>query len=145
MQVYENQMTQSNLKFISTFIPNATEIKKAQAGQIEDLTEGFKSSLTTQYQSLQDDAKTHCKPMYDAMVVGIEDYKRQTIAQINEQQLPVFGVGDILQQFPLFGLMVKITPLFIGFSAYALLSILGPLLGILGGIVYSILKKIRPE
>jgi hypothetical protein len=145
MQVYENQMVQSNLKFFVAFIPNATEIKKAQAGQIEDMTDGFKSSLVVQYENLQSDVRTQCKPMYDAMIVGIDDYKRQAVAQINEQQVPVVGMGDILQQFPLFDLLVKITPLLIAFSAYALISILNPLLGIFGGIVYSAIKRVGPE
>jgi len=145
MQFYEKQMVESNLKFFVAFIPNATEIKRAQAGQIEDMTDGFKSSLVVQYENLPIDVRTQCRSMYDAMIVGIDNYKQQAVAQINEQQTPVVGMGDILQQFPLFDLLVKITPLLIAFSAYALISILNPLLGIFGGIVYSVIKRIRPE
>ena len=47
---------------------------------------------------------------------------------------------DILQIFPFFNLIIKATPVIITISAYAVLAILTPVMGIFGGIVYSIIK-----
>ena len=67
-----------------------------------------------------------------------------TVEEIEKQDVQVDGT-EIVQVVPTFGLLSKITPIFIVFSIYAFISFLNPLVGILGGVVYSILKKIRPE
>ncbi len=144
LSTYEQQIGQANMDLISGFIPNATDIKDVQKAQIEQVSEGFKSSLTEQYQSLPGDVQTQCGAMYDAMILGFDEYKNETYEEIDKQQLQIGGT-EIVQAIPMFGLISKITPIFIVFSIYAILSVLNPLIGIFGGVVYSIMRKVRPE
>jgi len=144
LSMYEQQIGQANMDLISGFIPNATDIKDVQKAQIEQVSEGFKSSLTEQYQSLPGDVQTQCGAMYDAMILGFDEYKNQTYEEIDKQQLQIGG-AEVVQAIPMFGLISKITPIFIVFSIYAVLSVLNPLIGIFGGVVYSIIRKIKPE
>jgi len=144
LQVYDKMISESNLNFIGSFIPNSTDIQNVQKAQIEQISEGFKSSLTAQYQILPADVRTQCSSMYGAMIQGFDDYKEETFDEIDKQQFQ-FGGMDVLQGIPGLGLMSKITPIFIVFSIYAFLSVMNILVGILGSIVYSVIMKIKPE
>lgn len=136
-------ISESNLNFIGSLIPNSTDIQNVQKAQIEQISEGFKSSLTAQYQILPTGVRTQCSPMYDAMIQGFDDYKEEAFDEIDKQQFQFEGM-DILQAIPAVSFMSKITPIFIVFSIYAFLSVMNILVGILGGIVYNVMTKIRP-
>jgi hypothetical protein len=144
LQTYENQIDDSNMNLISGLIPNATDIKNVQKAQIEQLSEGLKSNLDEQYQLLPSDVRTQCGPVYDAMIQGFDEYKNMTFEEIEREEIPIGGT-EIVQVIPVFGLITKITPIFIVFSIYALLSVLDPLVGIFGGVVYSLMRKIKPK
>jgi len=144
MSTYGPKISEMNFKLIGGVIPNATDIKQAQIQQVNELMGGFKSILDAQYQPLPADVKTQCGSMYTAMVTGIESYKQEATRRINENQLSI-SVTDVAETIPLFNLIVKITPLFMAFAIYALLTILNPIMGIIGGFVYGIIKKVKPE
>jgi hypothetical protein len=78
--------------------------------------------------------------MYNGLTQSLDNYKQQSFQKIDEQEI-ILSEKDILQMFPFFALIVKVTPLLIAISAYALLAILTPIIGIIGGIIYSIAKK----
>lgn len=139
MQMYEQQISESNMRMLASLIPNETDVKGAQKMQIEELTEGFKSSLSLRYQSLSSSERNQCKPLYEGMVTALDDYKNRSFEQIETRELPVVG-EDVTQYFPFFDLLEKLVPLFVAFGAYSLLYILIPIMGIFGGIVYSIVK-----
>lgn len=139
MQVYEQQISESNIKMMASFIPGKTEIKEAQKMQIDELTEGFKSSLTFRYQTSSSSVKNQCKPLYEGMMTALDDYKDRSFERIEKSELPVMG-EDVTQYFPFFGILEKLTPLLVAFSAYFLLYILIPVMGVFGGIVYSIAR-----
>jgi len=144
LQVYDQKITESNLNLLGSFIPNATDIKNVQKAQIERITDGFKASLNEQYQLLSPDVQSQCSSMYDAMIEGIYTYKEVAFEEIDQQQVE-FGGMDILQGIPAVGMMSKVTPIFMVFSIYAYLSMMNTLVGVFGGIVYSVMKKIKRE
>jgi hypothetical protein len=78
------------------------------------------------------------------MVTGIENYKQEAAKKINENELSI-SVTDVAETIPIFNMIVKITPLFMSFAIYALLTLLNPIMGILGGFVYGMIRKIKPE
>jgi len=139
MQVYEQEISESNIRMMASFIPNRTDIQDAQKKQIEELTEGFKSSLTFRYQSSSSDIRNQCKPLYDGMMTALDDYKNRSFEKIEKSDLPIIG-EDVTHYFPFFDLLEKLTPLFVAFSAYFFLYILIPIMGIFGGVVYGIAR-----
>lgn len=144
MSTYGPKISEMNFDLIGGVIPNASDVKQAQIEQVNELMDGFKESLDAQYQPLSSDVKTQCRPMYTAMVTGIENYKDEAARRINEGEIAI-GVEDVAETIPLFNMIVNITPLFIAFSIYAFLSILNPIMGIIGGFVYGVIRKIEPE
>ena len=144
MSTYGPEISDMNFKLIGGVIPNATDIKQAQIQQVNELMDDFKSSLGAQYQPLPSDVKSQCGSLYTAMVTGIENYKQEAAKKINENQLSI-SATDVAETIPVFNMIVKITPLFIAFAVYALLTILNPIMGIIAGFVYGVIRKIKPE
>jgi hypothetical protein len=140
MESYEEAMMQTNMDLIKNFMPDMTGAKEAQKNQIEQITEGFKYALSERYDILPEETKNECSVLYEGLTESLDSYKDQTFQKIDEQELAV-SEEDIVEIFPLLGLIVKATPLIIAISAYALLSILTPVMGIFGGMVYSAVKK----
>ena len=140
MKSYEEEMLQTNMDLIKNFMPDMSETKEAQKNQIEQITEGFKYALSERYDFLPEETKTECKVLYDGLTQSLDSYKEQTFQKIDEQEL-VVSEEEIMQISPLFGLFVKATPLIITISVYALLAILTPVMGVFGGVVYSLVKK----
>ena len=139
MKSYEEEMEQTNMELINAFMPDMSEAKEAQKKQVEQLTEGFKYALSERYDYMPEETKTECKVLYEGLTQALDSYKEQTTQKIDEEEITV-SEEDMLQVFPLFGLIVKATPVIIAISAYALLAILTPVMGVLGGIVYSLVK-----
>ena len=139
MESYEEEMMQTNMDLIKNFVPDMSAAKEAQKEEIEQLTEGFKYVLSERYNYLSEDSKTECKVLYDGLTQSLDNYKQQRFQKIDEQELTV-SEEDILQIFPFFNLIIKATPVIITISAYAVLAILTPVMGMFGGIVYSIAK-----
>jgi len=144
MSVYGPIITKQNFDLIGGVIPNASDVKQAQIDQVNELMDGFKASLDEQYRPLPSAVKNQCGSLYTAMVTGIENYKTEAARKINENELDI-GVTDVAEAIPVFNMIVKITPLFIAFSVYAFLTILNPIMGILGGFVYGVARKVIPK
>lgn len=140
MKSYEEEMLQTNMDLIKNFMPDVSGAKEVQKNQVEQITEGFKYALSERYDYLPEETKTECKVLYDGLTQSLDSYKNQTFQKIDEQEIAV-SEEEILQIFPLFGLIVKATPVIIAISAYALLAVLTPVMGIFGGIVYSLAKE----
>jgi len=140
MKSYEEEMLQTNMDLIKNFIPDMSEAKQAQKDQIEQITEGVKYALSERYDYLPEETKTECSVLYGGLSESMDSYKDQMFQKIDEEEIVVSG-EEILEIFPLFGLIVKATPIIIALSAYALLAILTPVMGMFGGIVYSLVKK----
>lgn len=139
MQMYEEEISEANMKMLTSLIPSEADVKDAQKKQIEDLTEGFKSSLTFRYQSSSSSVRNQCKPLYDGMVTALDDYKDRSFEKIEQSELSVVG-EEVEHYFPFFGILEKLTPLFVAFSAYFLIYVLIPVMGFFAGIVYSIAR-----
>ena len=139
MERYEEKMMQTNMALIKNFMPDMSGAKEAQKNQIEDITEGFKYALSERYDSVPEETKTQCKVLYEGLTESLDSYKEQSFQKIDEQELTVTE-EEVLQIFPFFNLIVKATPVIIAISAYALLAVLTPVMGVFGGIVYSVVK-----
>ena len=137
---YEEAIVQTNMDLIKNFIPDMSSAKEAQKKQVEQLTEGFKYALSERYDYLPEETKTECKVLYVGLTESLDSYKQQMFQKIDEQEI-VVSEEDILQMFPFFNLIIKATPIIIAISVYAVFAVLTPLMGILGGIVYSLAKK----
>jgi len=140
MQVYQQQIADSNTRMMGSFIPNKTDVKDAQKMQIEELTEDIKYIQTLRYQSSSDNVINQCKPVYESMMSGLDDYKNRVFEELDKKDLPVVG-DEVKNYFPFFDLLEKLSPLSLAFSAYFLVYILIPVMGIFGGIVYSIIRR----
>jgi hypothetical protein len=140
IESYEEGMLQTNMDLIKNFMPDMSEAKAAQKKQVEQLTEGIKYSLSERYDYLPEETKTECKSLYDGLTQSMDSYKQQSFQKIDEQEMTI-SEEDIMNIFPFFGLIIKATPIIITISVYALLAILTPIMGIIGGFVYSIVKK----
>lgn len=143
LQTYDEIINKLNMSFLKNMIPDSTDIQNVQKVQIQEISEGFKSSLTQQYQLLSSDERTQCSSMYDAMIQGFDDYTQAASEKIDEQGFNL-EQSDIIQAVPLIGTMSKITPIFIVFSIYAFMSMMGSLMGIFGGAIYNLMTRIRP-
>jgi len=139
MQAYEQQISESNERMLASLIPNATDVKDAQKKQIEELTEGFKSSLKFRYQTSSSSVRNQCKPLYEGMMTALDDYKDRSFEKIEKSELSVMG-KEVEHYFPFFDILEKLTPLSVAFSAYFLVYVLIPVMGIFAGIVYSIAR-----
>ena len=140
MKSYEEEMLKTNMNLIKNFIPDTSVVKDAQKNQIEQITGGLKYALSERYDYLPEETKTECNVLYDGLTESLDNYKAQMFQKINEQET-VVTEEEIMQVFPLFDLIVKATPIIIAISAYALLTVLTPIMGVISGVVYSIGKK----
>ncbi len=140
MKSYEEEMLQTNMDLIKNFMPDMSEAKQAQKDQIGNITEGVKYALSARYNYLPEETKTECSILYEGLSESMDTYRDQMFQRIDEEEI-VVGEEDIMEIFPLFGLIVKATPIIIAVSAYALLAMLTPVMGAFGGIVYSLVKK----
>jgi hypothetical protein len=137
---YEKEILEANMGLIKGFMPDMSQAKDAQKNQVEKLTEGIKYALSERYGYLPEETKTECKVLYDGLNQSLDSYKQQSFQKIDEANMTI-SEEDILQIFPFFGLIVKATPVIIAISAYALLAVLTPIMGIICGFVYSLVKK----
>jgi len=140
MKSYEEEILQTNMNLVKNLMPDASGAKEVQKKQIEQITEGFKYALSERYDYLPEGTKTECKVLYDGLTQSLDSYKQQSFQRIDEQEM-VITEEEIIQVFPFFSLIVKSTPLIITISAYALLAILTPVMGMICGVVYSIIKE----
>jgi hypothetical protein len=142
-QTYEKEMTASNKDLMMEFLPNMTDVKDTQKKQIEDIDEGFKYSLTERYNAMSEDVKAQCKPMYEGLTQGLDNYKDRAVQQIDQKEVSI-SEEDISSYFPFFKILIQMTPVLIAITGYAFLSVLNPIIGIFGGVLYSIIKKNKP-
>ena len=144
IQTYEKEMKESNKELMMGFLPNMTDIKESEKKNIEQISEGFKYSLTERYNTMSESVKTQCKPMYEGLTQGLDSYKDRSFQQIDQKE---FGINEeeISNYFPFFNILIQITPLLIGITGYAFLTALNPIMGIFGGLAYSIIKRNRTE
>ncbi len=139
METYEKEAYESNMNLMLSFIPNMSSIKEMEKEQIQQITEGFEYSLRERYNMFDEDTKKKCKPLYEGMIQGIESYKNRTVAEIESQEIGI--EKELIKRFPFFRIFLKITPLLTAITAYALLTMLIPFLGIFNGVVYSTVKR----
>lgn len=140
VQTYEKEMKESNKELMMGFLPNMSDVKETQKQQIEDITEGFKYSLTERYNAESENVRTQCKPLYEGLTQGLESYKNRSIQKIDEKELAI-SEEEISNYFPFFNILIQITPLLIAITGYAFLTVLNPVMGIFGGVIYSIIKR----
>jgi len=141
---YETEISKSNKELMTGFLPNMNDVKDVQKKQVGDIDEGFKYSLTERYNTMSEDVKTQCKPMYDGLIQGLDSYKNRTVQQIDQKELAI-SEEEISTYFPFFNILIQITPIFISITAYAFLTVLNPVIGIFGGIVYSMINRNKKD
>lgn len=139
-QTYAQEIQNSNKELMMSFLPNMTDVKEGQKKDITELTGGFKNALTERYNYFSEDVKTTCKPMYEDMAQALDDYRNRTVQSIDKQALGM-SEQDIANNFPFFSVIDQITPVLIALSGFAFFTVLNPILGIFGGIIYSLIKR----
>jgi hypothetical protein len=140
---YEKDISESNKELMMGFMPNMTNVKETQKNEIEQITEGFKYSLTERYNAESEIVKTQCKPMYEGLTQGLDNYKNRAFQQIDQKELEI-GEEEVSKYLPFFKTLTQITPILIAITGYAFLTVLNSVMGIFGGVVYSIIKKNEP-
>jgi hypothetical protein len=140
---YEKDISESNKELMMGFMPNMTNVKETQKNEIEQITEGFKYSLTERYNAESEIVKTQCKPMYEGLTQGLDNYKNRAFQQIDQKELEI-GEEEVSKYLPFFKTLTQITPILIAITGYAFLTVLNSVMGIFGGVVYSIIKRNEP-
>ncbi|MDI6826801.1 MAG: hypothetical protein QMD36_06530 [Candidatus Aenigmarchaeota archaeon] len=139
---YEQEILRSNKELMLSLLPGIKEVKEEQKKDIVELTEGFKSTLAGIYNSKNESLRTQCKPLYEDMTQALDSYRDRTVQKIEEQELGV-SEEDLSKHFPFFNVISQITPLLIALSGFAFFTVLNPIIGVFGGILYSLIKKSR--
>jgi hypothetical protein len=139
-QTYEQEIQKSNKELMMGFLPDIQNVKEGQKRDITELTEGFKNVLTESYNYRSEDVKTKCKPLYEDMTQALDSYRDKSVQQIEQQELGV-SQEDMLKDFPFFQVVDQITPVLITLSGLAFFTVLNPVLGIFGGVFYSLIRR----
>jgi hypothetical protein len=107
---------------------------------VNQTADGLEQSVTTQYEQFPDETKTQCSAVYDAMIVGLDNYKdlvaKQTPSQGGEQ------VGSLMTSLPVVGQIIKIMPLTLAILLFSLLEFLKMFVSFGFGIGYSLAKRL---
>lgn len=139
-QVYDQEILNSNKELMLSMMPQMEDVKEGQKKDITELTEGFKYVLTARYDSMGEDVKTQCKPLYEGMTQSLDSYRDRTIQKIEQQELGA-NEEEILSSFPFFNVINQITPVLIALSGFAFFTIFNPIMGVFGGVFYSLIKR----
>jgi len=139
-QSYEGQIIESNANLIETVVPTTTQLQDFQLEIVNTTADELKLSIQNQYELAPSGTKEQCKPVYDSIIAGVEDYKNQMNERMKDQE-----IGDIqeevIQSFPIIGQLINATPLFLAISLFALLEVLRPIVSLLFGAVHSLATK----
>lgn len=139
-QVYDQEIIKSNKELMMSMMPQVNDVKKQQKSEITGLTEDFKYVLTARYDSMNEDVKTQCKTLYEGMTQSLDSYRDRTIQKIDQQELGV-SEEEILNNFPFFKVLDQITPVLIALSGFAFFTVFNPIIGVFGGVFYSLIKR----
>jgi len=138
-QSYEEEIIESNANLIRTVVPTTTQVQNIQLGIVNTTTDELKQSIQNQYELAPSETKEQCKPVYDSIIAGVENYKNQVNERVRELE-----IGDIQEEvinsFPIIGQLINATPLFLAITLFALLEILRPFIALTFGVVYSLIK-----
>lgn len=145
---YKERIESSYLKLFFSLIPNTDELQEVQKKQLESFVEqtsdGFKSSITYQYNALPPNIRKQCKPMYDSIVSAIDAYKEEVIQNMRTEKYEIEkeGMKNLIREvFPAFEGIIKATPLITALLAFTFLEALRFFFGIIGGVLVFVLSK----
>jgi len=145
---FKERIEDSNLRLLVSFIPDVGKLQEAQKKQLESFIEqtgeGFKSSIASQYNNLPQNVKQQCKPLYDSIIAGIDDYKKEAVQKIKTKKYEVSQKeikNLIVEAFPAFEGIIKATPLTTAILAFTFLEVLRFAFGVIGGLVVFLALK----
>jgi hypothetical protein len=148
--VYKERIKDSNLRLLVSFVPDVNKLQGVQRKQLESFVEqtgeGFKSSITNQYNTLPQDVQQQCKPLYDSIITGIDNYKEEAIQKIRVKEYEVSEEeikNMVLQAFPAFEGIIKATPLTTAILAFTFLEVLRFVFGVIGGLAAFLASKFK--
>lgn len=140
LQTYNQDISKSNKELMMSFMPDVNSLKEQQKKDVTDFTESYKNVLTESYNYNSEDVKTQCKPLYDGMMQSLDDYRNRSVQKIDQQEF-VMSDEEISRNFPFFNIIGQITPVLIALSGFAFFTVLNPVMGVFGGILYSLIRK----
>jgi len=143
-QSYESLMIRTNTNLITGFIPNMESLRSIQSQFVNQTVDGLKQSMETQYQQLPPEAKGQCGAVYDAMIVGLDNYKEQIAEQVAQQTEGQEGAGQIeslVESLPVMGQFIKATPLILAIALLSLLEFVKLFVAFGFGVAYSLAKR----
>jgi len=141
---YEKQAEQANIELVSNMIDvtAAVELQKEQTRQlITGISSGYSSSLSAQYNLLSTEQQTQCGSMYDGLIVGLDSYETQALAQLDAGEIGKIDIGSMMGTMPLFEASSKAVSVTTTAVAYGFLMLVNLVLGLLGGIVNIFVGK----
>lgn len=138
-QSYQGLIIESNANLIRVFVPDLSQLQKFQSEFVNKTADDLKESIQKQYDQVPSEIKNQCKPVYDSIIAGIEDYKIQVNERMQAQRIEDVQ-EELIKSFPIIEQTINATPLFLAIALFALLEILRPFVSLLFGIIYSIKK-----
>jgi len=139
-QTYENFILESNANLIEGLVPSTGDIVAFQS-QLANLTaDGLEQSVTTQYYQFPEATRTQCSAVYDAMIVGLDNYKDLVAKQAASQNGG--QIASLTTSLPMVGQIIKIMPLTLAILLFSLLEFLRMFVSFGFGIGYSLAKRL---
>ena len=144
-QSYQGTILKSNIDLINMFTPEMTQIQTMESGIVNRTADGLEQSVTEEYQKVEPMARQQCVAVYDAVIVGIENFKEEAAEKIkseegmSEEQIQEF----ITSSFPIVDQFMKATPLFLAIMFFALLEFIKPFISAFLGAIYTIAYRFK--
>jgi hypothetical protein len=137
-EAYEPIVMETNLNMLFTII-SPEQIGGVVSGLTLGAVQELERSIAEEYEKLPSMVRERCRPVYDAVMTGMEVYEAEVKGLDVGEQVRRFVTG-----FPLVQQTTKATPLFLAAGLYALLEGMRFLLLACTWVVVAMARKLRP-
>jgi hypothetical protein len=139
LPVYESLLLETNLEMVWTFLP-VEQVGTVISGFAVQSAEALKESITQQYQQVPSPFREQCEPVYNAVILGIEEYAQQVqVANVTTQ------VEEIVKGLPFMNQLVKVSPLVLAIPLFGLVEILKLPISWSCGLISFGLQQFKPK
>lgn len=142
-KVSEEQMLNS----INTMLPDIQELQEVQTsiakGFIEQAYTDVNTIVDNEYVKLSQDVQTECVGLRDNIKTEVDNYKNSVFTQLEtgEKLGAEETAKEVFSKIGMFSAISKSIPLTSAISIFFLLEFLKPLLALIGGFVYSVIRR----
>ncbi len=148
MPNFDNVAEQQMISGAAALLPDINELQQAQNAIASDFinqaSASVKNIVSNEYSALTEEKRTQCSEFNKAINSEIDSYKSQILSQLQAGNASIGTeqlAKDVFSKVGIFSAMAKALPLTAALSLFILLEMLKPLLGLIGGAVYSLAAR----